>query len=275
MGDRVSVTFVRNQITKRLKPIHQGLHRELQRSGYLHVDETGWRLDGDNQWLWNFSNNKVSVSHIDKSRGQKVLQDVLGKKFGGVLISDFLSAYNKIEALAKQRCLVHLQRDLTRVRECLTDDMAVQRFVKRLECIINQARTLKDDYIHKRVSKSRFRSKRKSLEESLDDLNFSDPQHRVLQRFVKRLNRHKGEILTFLHYPEIDSNNNKAEREIRPNVLLRKIVFGNRSQKGIENHNVIMSVIQTAKLNGREPLQMLQRLIFNPRLGILIRSPAE
>ncbi len=38
------------------------------------------------------------------------------------------------------------------------------------------------------------------------------------------------------------------ERQIRPNVLLRKIVFGNRSEKGILNHNCLMSILQTAHL---------------------------
>ncbi|MBU4589892.1 MAG: hypothetical protein KKG01_03105, partial [Candidatus Omnitrophica bacterium] len=40
-------------------------------------------IDGEKSWLWKFSNKKICISHIDKSRGQKVVEDVLGKKYEG------------------------------------------------------------------------------------------------------------------------------------------------------------------------------------------------
>jgi len=89
----------------------------LKQSPFIHVDETGWRLDGKNYWLWKFSNKSICYSHIDKGRGQKIVEDILGKSYDGVLISDFLSAYNKINAKAKQRCLVHILRNLKKVTE--------------------------------------------------------------------------------------------------------------------------------------------------------------
>ena len=59
------------------------LLESLKTSPFIHVDETGWRIDGDNHWLWKFSDKKICVSHIDKSRGQKVVEDMLGKSYGG------------------------------------------------------------------------------------------------------------------------------------------------------------------------------------------------
>ncbi len=81
------------------------------------------------------------------------------------------------------------------------------------------------------------------------------------KRFVKRLERHKEELLTFLYHPGVDWHNNRAERMIRPNVLLRKITFGNRSKSGITNHNVLMSIIQTAGLQSLDPLRTLRELL--------------
>ncbi len=43
----------------------------------------------------------------------------------------------------------------------------------------------------------------------------------------------------------IESTNNRTERQLRPNVIMRKITFGNRSASGALNQAVIMSIIQT------------------------------
>ena len=253
----------RNQLRRYCQSTYDELLKRIKQSDFAHVDETGWRLDGIPWWLWNYSNKKISVSNICAGRGQKDLESILGKEYDGILISDFLSAYNKIKTKAKQRCLVHLLRDLKRVQECLWDDKAVQRFCNRLKKIIEQAVELGKRRSSKKISLKDFKKTRKQLENSIEDLKFTDPQHRILQRFVKRLNRHKNELLTFLYYPKIDSHNNHAEQQIRPNVILRKIVFGNRSPKGIENHNVLMSIIQTAKLQKLDPFKVLQYLLFN------------
>lgn len=257
-----SILGFRNQLTQRLNYAYEGLIKGLKQSEAVHADETGWRLNGENHWLWNFSNHKISVSHIDKSRGQNVPEKILGEKYSGILVSDFLSAYNKIKTKAKQRCLIHLLRDLKKVKECLWDDQQVQRFCDRLKYLIEYAVKLSDKYNQRLISKKYFERKRDYLAKAMQDLNFQDPQHRILQRFVKRLTRHKEEIFTFLYYPGIAYHNNQAERQIRPNVLLRKITFGNRSERGIKNHNVLMSIIQTAKLNRLNPLDILTKLLL-------------
>ena len=157
---------------------------------------------------------------------------------------------------------MHLSRDLKKVEDCLWDDQEVQRFAGRLKNLIEYAVELSGKYNQRLISKKYFERKRDYLVKSLEDLQFQNSQHKILQRFVKRLNRHKEEIFTFLYYPGIAYHNNQAERQIRPNVLLRKITFGNRSQEGIKNHNVLMSIIQTTKLNRIDPLDALTKLLL-------------
>ncbi len=85
-----SIVGFREQLKREAQPIYENLKHSLKQSGFLYIDETGWKVDGQNHWLWKFSNKKVCVSHIDKSRGQKVIEEVLGKQYDGVIISDFL-----------------------------------------------------------------------------------------------------------------------------------------------------------------------------------------
>lgn len=257
-----SITGFREQLKRQALPLYEKLLGSLRESDFIHADETGWRIDGENNWLWKFSNKKICVSHIDKSRGQGVVEKILGKEYAGVLISDFLSAYNKISSKAKQRCLIHLLRDLKKVIEYWSDDMEVLRYCNELKKILEEAIELYKEYQLKEWDE-RYTQRRKLITQRLRDFSFPNPNKRVLQRFVKRLNRHKDELFTFLYEKGIDYNNNHAEQQIRPDVIFRKVTFGNRSDKGAENHNVLMSILQTAKLNDLDPLKTLEMLLLH------------
>jgi transposase len=108
----------------------------------------------------------------------------------------------------------------------------------------------------------------------------SSPSKKTLQRFVKRLNRHKDELFTFLYEKDIDYHNNHAEQQIRPDVIFRKITFQNRSLKGAKNHQALMSILQTAKLNNIDPIKALTQILNgkNPLSGVMAsckRSPPQ
>jgi len=271
-----SIAGFMDQLKVEALPIYNDLLAALKEGPFIHADETGWPIDGINHWLWKFSNKIISISHIAKSRGQKVVENMLGKNYLGVLISDFLSAYNKIITKAKQRCLAHLFRDLEKVVEYWHDDKEVLRYCRRLGKILKDAITLYKEYKGKEWDE-RYYTKRAHLKDALNDFRFPNPNKRILIRFAKRLTRHKDEILTFLYIKDIDHHNNHAEQQIRHDVIFRKITYGNRSLKGAENHSVLMTILQTAKLNNMDPIATLEKILLqnkeNPFSKIL--SPPE
>jgi len=99
-----------------------------------------WRVNGQNHWLWVFTNKDAALYLIDKSRGGKVVSNVLGEKYEGILITDFYSAYNKLQAQARQRCLAHLLREIKEVEEKdkLTPGSIDGRFCEELKTISKQ-----------------------------------------------------------------------------------------------------------------------------------------
>ena len=68
------------------------------------------------------------------------------------------------------------------------------------------------------------------------------------------------ELFVFLDNPSIEPINNRAERHLRPMVIMRKLTFGNRSDLGASNEAVVMSVVETGVLNNVEPLDVLRAL---------------
>ena len=266
-----SIAGFRDQLRRAGAPLYQRLKESLKRGSFIHADETGWKVDGKSHWLWKFSNKKVCLSHIDQSRGQKVVEDVIGDEYDGVILSDFLSAYNKVEAKGKQRCLVHLLRDLKKVKRYWHDDEEVLNYVTRLRKIIEDAVELYKEYKDKPWDQV-YRDKRAAIQESLKDFAFPNPNKKILNRFAKRLQRHKNELLTFLYEKDIDYHNNHAEQQIRPDVIFRKITNGNRSPKGVQCHNVIVSILQTAKLNKVDPIGTLENILLRAKRYPLLNA---
>ena len=77
------------------------------------------------------------------------------------------------------------------------------------------------------------------------------------RRLLKRLRRTQDHLFTFLDYPQIPFENNFAERQIRPAVILRKNSQSNRSDRGAVTQAVLMSVYRTLRLRGHDPLSVL------------------
>jgi hypothetical protein len=256
-----SIPGFNNQARKKCLPIYEAILEEIKKAPFVHADETGCPVNGQNYWDWIFVTSKLCLHIIHESRGQKVVEQILGKKYGGILLSDFLSAYNKIEAKAKQRCLVHLLRDLKKILKCTSKDDSTYTYCQRLKDIIQQAIDLSEKYNGDEISDKRFSKQKEQLIDSLDDFQFPDPQKSSIVRIAKRLARHKDELFTFLDYKGLPYHNNFAERMIRPSVLLRKITFGNRSENGTLNHSVLMSILQTGKLNDKESIPLIKNIL--------------
>jgi len=269
-----SIAGFRQQLKDKAEPLYQRLLESLRQSSFIHIDETGWNINGELHWLWKLSNKKICLTHIDKSRGQKVVEDVLGKDYEGILISDFLSAYNKITSKGKQRCLIHILRDLKKVIKYWQDDPEVLSYCKKLKALFEQAVELYQQYKDKQWDEYYYR-KRMLITQRLKDFSFPNPNKRILQRFVKRLNRHKNELFTFLYHKQIDYHNNHIEQQIRPDVIFRKITFQNRSLKGAQNHNVLMSILQTAKLNKLDPIKTLERILLSTDKTSILKPAFE
>ena len=87
-----------NKLAQKAEPFYDELKQSLCKTSFIHADETGWKRD----WLWIFTNPDIAFFHIDESRGSKVVINLLGEFYNGILITDFWNAYrNKVGAFAK------------------------------------------------------------------------------------------------------------------------------------------------------------------------------
>ena len=83
-------------------------------------------------------------------------------------------------------------------------------------------------------------------------------------KFVKGLNRDIDGLFRFVTDLEIDATNNISERELRTLVIIRKISNGSRSTRGANASAMLLSIIQTLRLQKKNVLEGLCDIIHNP-----------
>lgn len=174
------------------------------------------------------------------------------------MISDFWGGYNFIKSFAKQKCLVHLLREL--VKTSLTNTTALWcTFSKKLTRLLRDAIRLRSRA--DKLAPLVFEKRKARLRSRLQELIHDDYQDKDCKRLVKRLRRHQDELLTFLDHPEVDWHNNRAERQLRPAVVARKNSGGNHSDRGAETQAVMMTIFFTLALRGQDEVNTVVHMI--------------
>ena len=244
------------QMWRRLAEIlcvwYEAIQQEALDSAVLNADETGWRVNGKTHWLWCFATGELSWFMVNRSRGSPALLQFFLKEFAGTLVSDFWGAYNAVACALRQKCLVHLLRDLEHVERYKAPGPHWPAFAKKLRRLIGDAIRLwrrRDE-----LAPETYASRRVRLTRRLHELIATPWEDSQARRLVKRLRRHQDEVFTFLDQPGVPFDNNLAERAIRPAVILRKNSYGNRSQQGADCQAVLMSVFFTLKKRGHNPV---------------------
>ncbi len=227
-------------------PVVEELFQILRESPVIHADETGWRIDGKNVWAWCFSNPRLALFLIDHHRSADVVKRALGESLPGVLVTDFYAAYNGIEC-KKQKCLVHLLRDLHELREELSRHH-VTKYVEPLIALFGDAIQLAK--ARERMSCRTYSSACRKIETRLETIIWQKPKQPDCRRINKRLVRHRFELLTFLEHADVPADNNTGERDIRSVVAARNDGGVNRSDWGAAAFATWKSVIRTCRKNG-------------------------
>ncbi len=79
----------------------------------------------------------------------------------------------------------------------------------------------------------------------------------------KRLLQCESEVYTFVEFPQIPSENNAAERSVRPTVIMRKISGGTRSEQGSKTMTVLASLFGTWQVRGEDALAACRQMLID------------
>lgn len=237
------------------KPVEQA-RDAVEAQAVAHLDETSWRQSGKRAWLWVAVTSVVTVFAIRLSRGGQVARELLGEKFGGILVTDRYSGYNWYPVRWRQLCWAHLLRDFEamRGREGGSEEIGAALLEQAHQMFVWWHR-VRDGTL----ARSTFRSYMTPLRREVERLLEAGSQCGVAKTegTCRDILKRRQALWTFVQVEGVEPTNNSSERAIRPGVQRRKMSFGTQSEAGSRFVESMMTVVATLKQHKRNVLEYL------------------
>jgi len=207
-----------------IQPEYDAILRKIRRASILYVDETGIHVQGEKHWIWTFTTPSETFFVIRKSRGMKVLMEVLTRRFKGIIVCDGWKPYARFTNCI-QRCWAHLLRESKDIAEKFEEAIPLHNALKELYDLLTKA--LENDPPPE-VRRYLCHLAREALR------NWISKEYSIekVQKFIGKINNGFSYWFTFVIHPGVEPTNNRAERALRPQVVLRKILGTLRNEKG-------------------------------------------
>ncbi len=208
---------------------HETIIELIQNATIVYADETGWRMDGENWWLWVFTTDKGVRYMLEMSRGKGVPHEALGTKKDRIIISDGYAVYKNLPG-DKQQCWVHLLRKAKHASPLMYQDL-IRLYLKLGHELTKPIKERDPTYFGHQLN-------------GISTKQYEEPH---AQKVQQRITKHFHQLLTCMKYDGVLPENNTAERALRPQVVMRKIFGGSRSPAGAKAHAVNTSVLETVR----------------------------
>jgi len=217
------------------------LIEEYRQAPVRHADETSWRTDGRSGYAWLFASATVSLFLFRATRSAQVPKEVLGTEaLGGVLVVDRYNAYNQ-SPCALQYCYAHLMRNVEDLAKEFPDEAEVTAFTSTLIPLLAEAM-----HLHGRpITDEEYYDQARQVQQQIVDLVAQPAQHLGVRQVQGIFGNHAHRLYHWVENRAVPADNNRAERELRPTVIARKVSFGSQSDAGAKTREVLMSVVHT------------------------------
>jgi transposase len=242
-----------NRVGMTCKKEYDQLIRKIRTAAWVHIDETGFHVNGEKWWLWAFRTDKDEVLiTIEPSRGRKVLDKILGKDWNIPVIVDGWKSYWHLPII--QRCWSHLLREVDAFKSVSKKGKQLSR---RIHGMFKDLR----EFIDSGPSMEQRKEQKGIWDREIEDLVKRFSRNKKLIKPLKYIENGFGNWFTCLLYPGMEPTNNLGEQAIRENVIIRKIIGTFRSENGSQYYQYIASLLSTWRLQGKNMFDELYTVI--------------
>jgi transposase len=218
----------------------------------LHVDETSFSVLGQKWWVWIFRSDTEKLIVIRHSRGNNVLEEILGKDYAGVVHCDCWRAYDYLTNAALQRCWAHLLRKSEELKT-----ITGKHFNDKLTALFDEIKKFNKK---ERTPQQRIK-KYDKMTAKLQKITQYYAQYEDCKKVTKYINFHIESWFTCIKYENVEPTNNLAEQAIRETVIVRKIIGAFRSTHGVKTYETLASLIATWQSQQKDIKQELHRML--------------
>jgi transposase len=210
------------------------------------VDETRWREHNRHVQLWTVVTPQGSIYAIRRSRGAKVLHELLGKDFGGTIGSDRAKAYDCYPLRQRQLCWSHLRRDAQAMIDRGGPGQKVgEHLLEHANVLFAWRRWVREGKWRRSTWQHQMGGLRQSFRQELQW--GTRVRCKKTAATCRELLTKERALWTFVRMPEIAETNNVAERALRHPVQWRKTSYGTQSERGSRFVESILTVLATCQ----------------------------
>jgi transposase len=250
----------------------------LQKSRFLHADETGININSKLHWLHNTSNDRWTLLFPHKKRGKDAMEAMgVFPNFHGVAIHDHWKAYYQY-GCRHSLCNAHHKRELTAVIEHNPDHFWAQKMKKFLLDMNDKVDAAGGFLSRKEYYK--YRKKYRAILKKGDkecppppEVSVDKPKKRgrvkrskernLLERFIN----FEKDILRFIWVDYVPFTNNQGERDLRMAKVQQKISGCFKTIESAQIHARIRSFILTAQKKAIQPSEAINS-IFQEKINL-------
>jgi len=216
---------------------------EYRAAPVRHADETGWRTDGHAGYAWLFCTPTLSLFLFRATRAATVPHEVLGDQpLAGTLVVDRYGGYTRAPC-ALQYCYAHLLRDVEALEQEFPAVPEVAAFTGTLGRLLADAMHLQGQPLPDPASSAAAAE----LKDKIEAVVEQPAQHLGIRHLQEIFRAHADRLYHWVTDRAVPPDNNRAERELRPTVIARKVSFGSQSAAGAKTREILMSVLHTLK----------------------------
>jgi predicted RecB family nuclease len=237
---------------KYYKKTYAEILKKLINSSFIHADESKVKLRINSGYIWVFTNME-EVYYMYKPNRESAFLENMMQNFRGILISDFYHGYDSLKCL-KQKCLIHLIRDLNDALLKNLHDEEIKRIVIDFGKILREIIKSVDRF---GLKKRFLKRHEKRVNRFFSELKKNDMNSELAEKLQKRLIKYKDELFTFIKYDNIPWNNNNVEYAIKTFKDYFRQIKGTITERGLESHLILLSIYQTCNYKGINFLDFL------------------
>lgn len=201
----------RDHLGQRYTKIRDG----VRASPVKHADETSWRVNVQNAWMWDFLTTKEVYLTIEETRGGGIPKRELKYSHqDDVLVRDDYAAYKNLK-VHHQSCWAHLRR---KSRDNATDKDASLE-VKKLDKILYGLFDLLSTTVSKpfeKAERTKVYQQAWQILSGIIDTSYTKQDAKEIQTRIRNQGKN---LLTALLYDNVPLTNNLAERSLRSLVV--------------------------------------------------------
>ena len=260
-----------------LKPLWERLQQHLLKRSELHVDETTMPCLAENQTrkmrMWTYLSSAGEVAPIilydftSTKAGEHVRQFLKG--WSGYLHADAASNYDELYRqnpnIQEVACWAHARRKFYEIAEHAPTRVLAHEAVEKINGLFAIERQARED----KLTPDEISKRREQLSKPIvEDIKTWLTKHRPrlapsapTARAMNYLINHWGAFARFLDDGRLKLDNNAAERALRLAAIGRKNYLFVGNERSGEVTATLLSLIETAKANGLEPLSYLTRVM--------------